>query len=240
MRVYILCFLHPGIQNTEWTCVSFSLPSENTELHQSLMKYNQWGYEVFLVKYGRGYFWWNMAEVFPGKRFLPLNIGENSASYPSSLKKHWFIRSISRNWKNAFPFLAIPVPDWKKNILATSQAGSHSDQSQKSGVLCQDHYFKPVPGALCHLCLQQRNWNPLPFLHSQGAFVPTSSTPLALLPLNSLCFSACCTFSQGEYRNSKLWGRLVSQCEKVREVRRVCPTSLQQRGRCFCLPKVNV
>ena len=60
------------------------------------------------------YFWWNMAEVFPGKRFLPLNVGENSASYPSSLKKHWFIGSISRNWKKAFPFLAIPVADWKK------------------------------------------------------------------------------------------------------------------------------
>lgn len=128
----------------------------------------------------------------------------------------------------------------EKNIPATSQAGSYSDQSQKSGLLCQDHYFKPVPGALCHLCLEQGNGNPLPFLHSQWAFVPASSTPPPLLPLNSLCFLASCTFSQGEHQNSKLWEDLSPSVRKVTQVRRACPTSLEQRGKCFWLPKVNV
>lgn len=46
-----------------------------------------------------------MAELFPGKRFLPLNVGENSASYPSSLKKHWFIEVCQETGK--MPFLSL-------------------------------------------------------------------------------------------------------------------------------------
>ena len=158
------------------------------------------------------YFWWNTAELFPGKRFFPLNVGENSASYPSSLRKHWFTEVYQETGK--MPFLSLLFQFLtEKNILATSQAGSYSDQSQKSGLLCQDHYFKPVPGALYHLCLEQGNGNPLPFLHSQGAlYLPLPP----LLPFSHwiVCVSRLVVPSVKGRSKFKTLGRLVSQCEK--------------------------
>lgn len=169
-----------------------------------------------------------MAELFQEKRFLPLNVGENSASYPSSLKKHWFIEVYQETGK--MPFLSLLfqfLTEKKKKYWRPHKAGSYSDQSQKSGLLCQDHYFKPVPGALCHLACNKGTETLCLFSIAKGICTYLLNPPPS--PIEQSVFLAC-TFSQ-EYQNSKLWKDLSPSVRKVTQVRWACPTSLQREGR---------
>lgn len=161
MRVCTLCFVHSGTQNAE-ADLSLLAPVENVEHHQSLVKYNQKGSAVFLVKYGR---------AISRKQVPSHSIEENILlPHPRDLQKLLVDRKYIKELE-------------KRLALAVPPAGSFWDEPQRSGTPFQDHNFEPIPSAPCHLCLQRRNGNPLPSCRAEGDSYLPPPTPLSPPPV---------------------------------------------------------